>query len=272
MIIGINGKIGSGKDTIGDIIQKICITNDGPEFEVKKFAGKLKTIASLLTGIDVEKFEDQEFKKSLLGDEWGTVKENPLNSIPVFEDVQFNHLMSVRELLQKLGTEAMRDGLHTNVWVNALFADYKAKWVPTGDAIEEDEVSLEKEYPNWIITDMRFPNEMEAVVEKGGITIRVVRNNNTKYSDEKVKAILKDMGYVDLSDGVWEELAINEGFTWFETFKLWTWDETDNNNESLHPSETALDDAEFDYEIINDGTIEDLIEKVKEILIKEQII
>jgi hypothetical protein len=41
---------------------------------------------------------------------------------------------------------------------------------------------------------------------------------------------------------------------------------------SYHPSETALDDAKFDYEIINDGTIEDLIEKVKEILIKEQII
>ena len=41
---------------------------------------------------------------------------------------------------------------------------------------------------------------------------------------------------------------------------------------NLHPSETALDDAEFDYEIINDGTIEDLIEKVKEILIKENII
>jgi hypothetical protein len=119
---------------------------------------------------------------------------------------------------------------------------------------------------------MRFPNEMEAVVEKGGITIRVVRNNNTKYSDEKVKAILKDMGYVDLSDGVWEELAINEGFTWFETFKLWTWDETDNNNESLHPSETALDDAYFDHVISNDGTIEDLVEKVREILIKETII
>jgi hypothetical protein len=268
MIIGINGKIGSGKDTIGDIIQKICITNDGPEFEVKKFAGKLKQIASLLTGIPVEKFEDQEFKKTLLSPEWGTVRPNVLNTIPVFENVQFNEMMSVRELLQKLGTEAMRDGLHENVWVNALFADY----VPVVKEWDEFGNDILVEYPSWCITDMRFPNELEAVKEREGITIRVVRNNNTKYSDEKVKAILKDMGYVDLSDGVWEELATNEGFTWFETFKLWTWDETDNNNESLHPSETALDDAEFDYEIINDGTIEDLIEKVKEILIKEQII
>jgi hypothetical protein len=157
--------------------------------------------------------------------EWGTVKSNPLNAVPVFEDVQFNHLMSVRELLQKLGTEAMRDGLHQNVWVNALFADYKAKWVPTGDAIEEDEVSLEKEYPNWIITDMRFPNEMEAVIKKGGITIRVTRDNGTRAID------------ID-----------------------------------PHPSETALDNTTFDYEIINDGTMEELVKKVREILVNEKLI
>jgi len=212
MIIGINGKIGSGKDTIGDIIQKICITNDGPEFEVKKFAGKLKQIASLLTGIPVEKFEDQEFKKLDMNPEWG---------------------MTYREFLQRLGTEAMREGLHTNVWVNALFADYKAKWVSTGNAIEEDEVSLEKEYLNWIITDMRFENELEAVKEKGGITIRVVRPH----------------GYTNPHTGEYKEMPLN-----------------------YHPSETALDEATFDYEIINDGEIVDLIEKVKEILIKEQII
>jgi hypothetical protein len=39
-----------------------------------------------------------------------------------------------------------------------------------------------------------------------------------------------------------------------------------------HASETALDDAEFDYKIINDGTIEDLVEKVRAILIKEELI
>jgi hypothetical protein len=220
MIIGISGRMGSGKNTVGDIIEKICLTNEGPVFEQKSFAGKLKQIASLLTGIPVEKFEDQEFKKSLLGDEWGIVKPNPLNAIPVFEDVQFNHLMSVREFLQKLGTEAMRDGLHTNVWVNALFADYNATgYNYTG--CENKVIQGEWEYPNWIITDMRFPNEMDAVKERGGITIRVVRPGTES---------------------------------------------------GTHPSETALDEATFDYEIINDGEIVDLIEKVKTILIKEKII
>jgi hypothetical protein len=75
---------------------------------------------------------------------------------------------------------------------------------------------------------MRFPNEMKAVEERKGVTIRVVRPSFMV--DGKV--ITKD----------------------------------------LHPSETALDNAEFDYEIINDGTIEDLVEKVREILITEKII
>ena len=269
MIIGINGKINSGKDTIGKIVQFLVANENLPKdmqyqsleeldngvnaysnWEIKKFAGKLKTIASLLTGIPVESFEDQEFKKALLGAEWGTVKTNPLNAIPVFGDVQFNELMSVRELLQRLGTEAMRDGLHTNVWVNALFADYKQTWndpdpIPDNDytitwrenytdettlihygkGSEAEVFEYEINNPNWIITDMRFPNEMKAVVERKGITIRVNRNNGTRAID------------------------VNP-----------------------HPSETALDNAEFDYVIENDGTIEDLVTKVREILTKENII
>jgi len=215
MIIGISGRIGSGKDTVGEIIQEVCLSNHGPVFEVKKFAGKLKQIASLLTGIPVEDFEDQEFKKSYLGGEWGTVESNPLNAVPVFEDIAFNHLMSVRELLQKLGTEAIRDGLHPNAWVNALMCEYKRPKMS------------EYNPSNWIITDVRFPNELEAVEDVKGITIRVHR---------------------DLYDG---KARISK---------------------NLHPSETAIDDAKFDYEIINDGSIEDLIEKVKQILITEKII
>ena len=96
MIIGINGYSGSGKDTAGIIIQylqadrktplKEVIENhtkhewwleEGSEWVIKKWAGKLKQVASLLTGIPKHKFEDQEFKKTLLGPEWGTVTLTP---------------------------------------------------------------------------------------------------------------------------------------------------------------------------------------------------
>jgi len=156
-LIGISGKIGAGKDTVGVIIRQLAITNNGADWDIRKFAGKLKIVASLLTGISIEKFEDQEFKKTILGPEWGKeTRSNPLNAIEPFKDITFVEMMSVRDLLQKLGTEAMRNGLHQNTWVNALFADFK-------------------EDMHWIITDMRFPNEYKAIKDKGGITIRVNR-------------------------------------------------------------------------------------------------
>ena len=220
MIIGINGKIGAGKDTVGTIIQKLLLTNKNQTSQIKKFAGKLKQIASLLTGFPVEMFESSDFKKSYLGEQWAKTPVAPLSQATLFDTVDFNNLMTYREFLQKLGTEAMRDGLHENTWVNALFADYNATgYNYTG--CENKVIQGEWEYPNWIITDMRFENELEAVVKKGGITIRVVRPGTVIGN---------------------------------------------------HPSETALDGFIMHYEIINDGTMEDLVDKVRDILVKEKLI
>lgn len=150
-LIGISGKIGSGKDTVGAIIRDLYITNNNDLYEIKKFATKTKIIASLLTGIPVEKFEDQEFKKTILGREWSKV-----NEFDAFSNVSFLKMMSVRELLQKIGTDAMRNNVHKDTWVNALFADYS-----------KDQ--------KWIITDVRFPNEYNAIKKRGGIIIRINR-------------------------------------------------------------------------------------------------
>lgn len=224
MIIGISGKIGSGKDTVGEIIQKLCLTNKAPNFEIKKFAGKLKAVGSLLTGIPIEMFEDQEFKKTDLPSEWVYI-----------ENGYAARNMTVRDFLQKLGTEAMRDNLHTNVWVNALFSDYKAI-----ERIPEKRMSI---MPNWIITDMRFPNEMEAVVNRNGITIRVNRTPFRTTETELGKLSVVNQPEVDKLLGIQE-----------------------------HPSEAALDDAEFDYTINNSGTLEDLVKIVRTILVLENII
>ena len=228
--------MGSGKNTVCDIIQDLCKKNNESYFEQKAFAGKLKTIASMLTGIPVEKFEDQEFKKTNLPEHWNTLQQSGRNKVSL--------PMTVRELLQKLGTEAMRQGLHTNVWVNALFADYKPDCTPK-DAFNKD-------LPNWIITDMRFPNEMEAVVERKGITIRVNRDADIKVQHSGKE---DDFTIEKFDKNNPKHVALKAG-----------------QDKMLHPSETALDDAKFDYEIINDAGIPELIEKVREILIKESII
>jgi hypothetical protein len=242
MIIGISGKIGSGKDTIGTIIQYltynqglredqkvdivVALTNKNAvhkiepkelamfsKWHVKKFAGKLKQIVSILIGIPVEDLEKQEIKNSVLGEEWDrTISNNFKVNLPL--DMR---KISVRQMLQWVGTDAMRDVIHPNIWVNALFTDYRINFEAKN--VEEWGKNLED---NWIITDVRFPNELQAVKDRKGISIRVIRRTTQGISN--------------------------------------------------HPSEIALDDAKFDYTIYNDGTIEELIEKVKQILIKEGII
>lgn len=134
MVISISGKIGSGKDTVAKIIQELAPHNN---WQIKKFAGKLKQIATLLSGIDLSNWEDQEFKKTDMPGNWG---------------------MTYREFLQRIGTDALRNGLHENVWVNSLFSEL----TPTS---------------NWIITDTRFVNEIEAVEKCNGLKILVTRPN-----------------------------------------------------------------------------------------------
>lgn len=214
-------------------------------------AGKLKQIASLLTGIPVEKFEDQEFKKTTLDPIWDQPISGDLGDI-------MTKPMTVRELLQKLGTDAMRNGLHTNVWANAFWSDYKQhvgyregnyynKCGACGNQFTGDKRAVRCEkcsifYPNWIITDVRFPNEAQSVKERDGLMIRV---NRLKTLSKKFTS----------EDGLQSAQMI----------------ELDYSKE--HPSETGLDDyQDFDYVIENNGTIEELIEKVREILIKEKII
>jgi hypothetical protein len=174
MIISITGKIGSGKDTIADIIMQYTPYHD---WEIKKFAGKLKVIAEILSGVPKINFEDQEFKKQDMGPEWG---------------------MTYRDLLQRLGTEAMRNGLHENVWVNALFADYHFN-------IEKDE-----QMPNWLITDCRFPNELEAVKTHKGITIKVIRDSGntvgTTHASETALDDYTEWDYVVDNNGSIEDL------------------------------------------------------------------
>jgi hypothetical protein len=174
-LISLSGKMRSGKNTVAEYINAL----QGSIYTYKSFAFKVKQIASMLTGIPVQMLELQDVKQSKLGPEW-------------------DH-MTVREMLQKIGTDCMRDNLHKDVWVNGLFSDYSK-----GDS-------------KWIITDVRFPNEFERVKQIGGVVIRIIRPQS--------------------------ELLLNE-----------------------HESETAMDHIafnEYDAVIYNDGTIEDLIQKIK---------
>ena len=52
--------------------------------------------------------------------------------------------------------------------------------------------------PNWIITDVRFFNETQAIKDKGGILIRVNRDSDSKDSHVSENELItyKDWDYV----------------------------------------------------------------------------
>jgi hypothetical protein len=271
MIIGISGKIGSGKDTIGQIIQYMTRNHDlgldvlaaippytdaqllevlrgdvTSDWKIKKFADKLKECISIITGISREDLEKIEVKNSILSSDWnywqaiGDYKSNRENNIEACVKTIKKYgngfiekgSITVRQLLQEFGTEACRNNVHPNFWVNALFSDYRYSGkVDSIEATASDggyysKQTYNEEFPDWIITDMRFPNELNAIKDRGGITVRVERGIHP-------------------------------------------------NNPSIaqnHISETALDNATFDYTIDNNGSMADLIISVNKILIKEKII
>ena len=287
MIIGINGKINSGKDTVGKIVQYLIDKKLAKEdlnlpdrdywlnvsfkeyltyktrfntWQIKKFADKLKDIVCLLLGCTREQLEDREFKEKELGEEWTRTFNSDYELIenrlfnPEIGD--FQETLTVRKLLQEVGTEAMRNVVHPSIWVNALMSEYNSSKVffehsdSLGNTwkVKPHPIFEPNMFPNWIITDMRFPNEMKAVKDRNGITIRV---NRSYEGNNIVKKTDNGDGTITLSpaDPNWGKIILNP-----------------------HPSETALDDATFDYIINNDGTIEELIEQVRKILVKEKII
>lgn len=252
MIIAISGKLGSGKDLTGEIIRYLIskdthalhpdsvfnpnnIQYTESNWKIKKFAGKLKEIVALLTGCTAQDLESQDFKNKQLSEDWWYVMNGSGRPVhadtfigdPVFDGnpQRFLKTYTYREMLQKVGTDAMRNKIHENIWVNALFADYKENVNYTIPGM--DTFAPLYKYPDWIITDCRFPNELVAVEKQDGITIRVKRTQ----------------------------------FHTVDSFKI-----------SEHSSETALDDAEFDFVIDNDGSIDDLIVKVREILVECKIL
>lgn len=147
MIIGIAGKIGSGKDLVARMINFIYKYSDKyQDFYYKKgvlyenichFADKLKEICSILINEDYEKFSDREFKNS---------------SIPLLLGSP-----SIRKLLQDVGT-CMKEKIDPDLWIKLLFEKTK----------------------NWkliIIPDVRFQNEVDAIHERGGIVIQIIRDD-----------------------------------------------------------------------------------------------
>ena len=178
--------------------------------------------------------------------EWVSIKDNILHNKKTlrgaFGENQRDSKLTNDDII--LIRNLMKDGVKQNVIAKnfkvspTTITDIKKdrKWSHVGKDIPIINPIIPKLFPNFIITDLRFPNEMEAVKKRGGITIRVNRPCD----------ICGGSGYHKMSCPV--------------------------SKSGEHYSEIALDSAAFDFVINNNKDIEHLVKEVKKILKKLNII
>ena len=151
-IVSISGLIGSGKDTIADLL----VTYHG--FKRLSFASSLKDAVSAVFGWDREMLEgttkfSREWREQV--DPWWAAR------------LDMPHL-TPRWILQYWGTDVCRVNFHDDIWI----ASVEHKLLSSKD--------------NIVITDSRFVNELSAVKRAGGITLRVVRGPNPNWYEHAI--------------------------------------------------------------------------------------
>lgn len=209
-IIGISGKKQSGKNTVASImlainlyykIKRSCYAEEmigkkdlvwfvtkclisnyaeyvqdksftNADYRITAFARPLKEAVALIFGINVEDLEDQEFKES----------DSPIKS-------PTGRLYTWREILQKFGTEVGR-AISPDFWIEAFLRNYK------------------NTYSTWIVSDVRFKTEAEAIKSRGGFLIRV--NRDTGSTDDHPSEIdlddYQDFNVIIYNDGSLSDL------------------------------------------------------------------
>jgi hypothetical protein len=210
MIIGICGLIGDGKDTAADYL-----VNDH-EFRRESFANTLKDAVAQVFGWDRTMLEGRtkqarEWREQV--DAWWADRLNMPNLTP-------------RLMLQLWGTEVCRKGFHDDIWIASL------------------ENKLRRSRDDVVISDCRFPNEIKAIKQQGGLVIRVVRGPEPDWYDAAVS----------------QNKGPNGNATWsFSKQKL--------QKLGIHASETSWIGTDFDAVIDNNGTLDHLYSQLNDLLV-----
>ena len=167
-LIAFSGRLGSGKDTAGE---RLAAMVDVPTYQLS-FARLLKESAAALFDIPVkdwETYKNDPDAKVLLQvgwDEAEIVQDHTDDGDPITNPVDVPHIVkefTAREVLQRYGTEAHRKVFGDDFWVDQAMVTY--------DANQERNKFL------FYVTDCRFSNEALAVLNRGGVVVRVTGAN-----------------------------------------------------------------------------------------------
>ena len=145
-IIGISGKIGSGKDSFAEIFATLSPI----KVERHAFADNVKKITEQLVGHPMS--VTHELNKPFANEVYNYTQEDKNVYLPTWDK-------TVGECLQLIGTELFRVHFDKDTWVKSLFSTYGDACIKRGNIL--------------IIPDVRFPNEADLILKKGGILIRL---------------------------------------------------------------------------------------------------
>ena len=176
-LIGLNGFKEAGKDTAYKLLQELGeapmteLTLDGePRAVVREgFADRLKLSAARALGVPEATLDDQgieearEFCDLLKQDGYRVVVEHVRRPAAHVAEV------TGREFLQYYGTEAHRDVFDQDFWIRAVIDGHK------DDNFGRPELQMFSDRDVLVITDVRFPNEAQAVQDAGGYVWRIDR-------------------------------------------------------------------------------------------------
>ena len=208
MIIGIVGFIGSGKDTVADYLV------NSHTFRRDSFAATLKDAVAIVFNWDRELLEGRTpearaWREQV--DAWWAKRLDMPNLTP-------------RWVLQYWGTEVCRKAFHDNIWIAAL------------------EARLSRRSDNTVISDVRFPNEIQSIRNAGGKIVWVKRGELPYWYDSAMAA----------------NQQVQSAVAYLQA-------------QGVHVSETAWVGTKFDIEIDNNGTIEELYTSVKNLVQSDQL-
>ena len=206
MIIGICGFIGSGKDTVADYLVNFH------EFRRESFANTLKDAVAAVFGWD----------RTLLEGRTKEAREWREQVDPWWAERLAMPTLTPRWVLQYWGTEVCRKGFHDDIWIASL------------------ENKLRNSKDNVVISDCRFPNEIQSIRDAGGKIVWVQRGDLPDWYDTAIQA---NLGH---------NYAVQ-----------------DLKMRKIHASETAWVGTDFDTVIDNNRSIDDLYQQAKLIVSNE---
>lgn len=197
MILGLVGFIGSGKGTVAKhLVNKY-------QFEQESFAHTLKDACAIIFGWPRHLLEGDTEESRV----WRE-RRDPWWS----EKLQIPHF-TPRYALQHIGTETLRKHFHADIW--SLSLEHRIRTASN----------------NIVISDVRFPNEIDAVRNNGGYIIFIDNGERPDWFNIAKKAHKGDA------------VALDDMLTTYS---------------HIHESEWAWVGTQFDASIVNTGTLIEL--------------